>query len=43
MLRRSKSPEDAADVLVETYLIAWRKLDAVPRGDEARLWLFGVA
>lgn len=42
-LRRSKSPEDAADVLAETYLIAWQKLDAVPQGDEARLWLFGVA
>ena len=42
-LRRSRSPEDAADVLAETYLIAWRKLDAIPQGEEARLWLFGVA
>jgi RNA polymerase sigma factor (sigma-70 family) len=41
--RRSSSPEDAADVLAETYLIAWRKLDAIPRGERSRLWLFGVA
>jgi RNA polymerase sigma-70 factor (ECF subfamily) len=42
-LRRAKSPEDAADVVAETFLIAWRKLDKLPQGDEARLWLFGVA
>ena len=42
-LRRTGSPEDAADVLAETYLIAWRRIDSVPRGEEARLWLFGVA
>jgi RNA polymerase sigma factor (sigma-70 family) len=41
--RRTPSPEDAADLLAETYLIAWRKLDSLPRGGEARLWLFGVA
>jgi RNA polymerase sigma-70 factor, ECF subfamily len=42
-LRRAANAEDAADVLSETYLIAWRKLDKVPDGDNARLWLFGVA
>jgi RNA polymerase sigma-70 factor (ECF subfamily) len=42
-LRRSPSPEDAADAVAETYLIAWRRLERVPGGDEARLWLFGVA
>lgn len=42
-LRRTKNPEDAADVVAETLLIAWRKLDKLPPGDEARLWLFGVA
>lgn len=42
-LRRSASAEDAADVLSETYLIAWRKLEKVPPGENARLWLFGVA
>lgn len=43
IVRRSQSAEDAADVLAETYLVAWRKLDAIPAGDRARLWLFGVA
>lgn len=42
-LRRAGSPDEAADVLAETFLIAWRKLDSVPAGAEARLWLFGVA
>jgi RNA polymerase sigma-70 factor, ECF subfamily len=43
IMRRSESAEDAADVLAETYLIAWQKLDAIPTGGRARLWLFGVA
>jgi RNA polymerase sigma-70 factor, ECF subfamily len=42
-MRRAASAEDAADVLSETYLIAWRKLEKIPPGDNARLWLFGVA
>ena len=43
ILRRSRNAEDAADVLAETYLIAWQKSERVPKGDRARLWLFGVA
>jgi RNA polymerase sigma-70 factor (ECF subfamily) len=43
ILRRSQSVEDAADVLAETYLIAWQKLDVIPTGDRTRPWLFGVA
>lgn len=42
-LRRSANVEDAADVVSETYLIAWRKLEVVPRDEASRLWLFGVA
>ena len=42
-LRRSPGPQDAADVLSEVYLIAWRKLETIPPGERARLWLFGVA
>lgn len=41
-LRRAE-PEDAADVAAETFLVAWRRLDEVPDGDRARLWLYGVA
>jgi RNA polymerase sigma factor (sigma-70 family) len=42
-LRRTACPDDAADVLAETFLTAWRRLDDLPSGDEARLWLYGVA
>ncbi len=42
-LRRTRNYEDAAEVLGETFLVAWRRGEAVPRGAEARLWLFGVA
>jgi RNA polymerase sigma factor (sigma-70 family) len=41
--RRVEHPEDAADVVAETFLIAWRRQGEVPDGDEARLWLYGVA
>jgi RNA polymerase sigma factor (sigma-70 family) len=43
LARRCASPEDAADLLAETYLIAWRKLDQLPNDQGARLWLFGVS
>jgi RNA polymerase sigma factor (sigma-70 family) len=43
VLRRVDHAEDAADVVAETFLVAWRRLDKVPPGDEARLWLYGVA
>jgi len=42
-LRRCPEPEDAADVVAETFLTAWRRLADVPLGGEARLWLFGTA
>jgi RNA polymerase sigma-70 factor (ECF subfamily) len=42
-VRRVQRPEDAADVVAETFLVAWRRLDDVPQGAEARLWLYGVA
>jgi RNA polymerase sigma-70 factor (ECF subfamily) len=42
-LRRTRDPEDAADVVAETFLVAWRRLAEVPLGDEARLWLYGTA
>jgi RNA polymerase sigma-70 factor, ECF subfamily len=39
-LRRTE-PEEAEDVVAETFAIAWRRLDAVP--PDALPWLFGVA
>jgi RNA polymerase sigma factor (sigma-70 family) len=41
---RRTDPETARDVVAETFLVAWRRLDAVPPdGGEARPWLYGVA
>ena len=42
-LRRVDRPEDAADVVAEAFLVAWRRLQDVPEGAEARFWLYGVA
>ena len=42
-LRRRANSDDAADVVAETFLIAWRRLGDVPLGGEARLWLYGTA
>jgi RNA polymerase sigma-70 factor, ECF subfamily len=36
-----RDPQVADDVVAETFLIAWRRLDSVP--DEERPWLIGVA
>lgn len=43
VLRRCPSPDDAADVVAETFTIAWRRLDEIPPGGRSRLWLYGVA
>jgi DNA-directed RNA polymerase specialized sigma24 family protein len=39
--RRRTSPETAEDVLAETFVVAWRRLDRVPA--EPRGWLIAVA
>jgi RNA polymerase sigma factor (sigma-70 family) len=41
--RRRAGSEEAADVVAETFLVAWRRLDSVPDGEVARLWLYGTA
>lgn len=41
-LRRSANTHDAVETLSETMVVAWRRIDDVPEGIEARLWLFGV-
>jgi RNA polymerase sigma factor (sigma-70 family) len=43
VLRRTGNPDDAADVIAETFLTAWRRLEEIPRDAGARLWLYGVA
>ncbi|MBB5977967.1 RNA polymerase sigma factor [Kribbella solani] len=42
-IRRAESVDDAADVVADTFLVAWRRIGEVPPGDAARLWLYGVA
>jgi RNA polymerase sigma factor (sigma-70 family) len=42
-LRRTRSHENAADIVAETFLIAWERLEAVPPGDGSRLWLYATA
>lgn len=42
--RRTEPPSDAADLFAEVFLVAWRRLAAVPLPEpEARAWLLGVA
>lgn len=43
VLRRTDDPSDAADVVAETFLVAWRRIDVVPEGENQRPWLYGVA
>lgn len=43
LLRRTENPDDAADVLADTFLTAWRRLEDLPPEPAARLWLYGVA
>lgn len=42
-LRRTDCPDDVVDVLGETFLTAWRRLEDVPPGEGTRPWLYGVA
>lgn len=42
-LRRTHGTEDAGDVVAETFAVAWKRLDDVPDGDEALLWLYVTA
>jgi RNA polymerase sigma-70 factor (ECF subfamily) len=42
-LRRVDQPEDAADVVSEVMLVAWRRVGDLPSDEGARLWLYGIA
>ncbi|MBO4254919.1 RNA polymerase sigma factor [Streptomyces griseorubiginosus] len=42
--RRAADAESAQDAVAETFLVAWRRIDKVPREPEEALpWLFAVA
>lgn len=40
-VRRRAAPDLVEDIVAETFLVAWRRLDEVPA--DARPWLLGVA
>ncbi|MFW6034309.1 MAG: RNA polymerase sigma factor [bacterium] len=42
--RRRVDAAHAEDVVADSFLVAWRRLDDLPsRPDDARAWLFGIA
>lgn len=41
--RRRVSAERVDDVVAETFLVAWRKVDELPVIEEALPWLYGIA
>jgi RNA polymerase sigma factor (sigma-70 family) len=42
-LRRLNDPWACEDVVAETFLIVWRRLDQLPSRDRELLWLYGIA
>lgn len=40
---RRLHPDDANETAAEVFVVAWKKIDQVPEGDEALPWLYGVA
>jgi RNA polymerase sigma-70 factor, ECF subfamily len=40
---RTVSPSDAQDAAADVFLTAWRRLDELPEGDAARVWLYATA
>jgi RNA polymerase sigma factor (sigma-70 family) len=40
---RAATASDAQDATAEVFLTAWRRLDDVPEGDAARVWLYATA
>jgi RNA polymerase sigma factor (sigma-70 family) len=40
---RAGSASDAQDAVADVFLTAWRRLDQLPEGDAARVWLYATA
>jgi RNA polymerase sigma-70 factor (ECF subfamily) len=40
---RADSAGDAQDAAAEAFLAAWRRLDELPEGEAARIWLYATA
>ena len=41
--RRRVDADFVDDAAAETFVVAWRKIDMMPSGDEIRPWLYGIA
>jgi RNA polymerase sigma factor (sigma-70 family) len=41
--RLARGDPDVADVVADTFVVAWRRLDVVPPPPEDLIWLYGVA
>jgi RNA polymerase sigma factor (sigma-70 family) len=42
-ISRRIEPDAVDDIVAETFMVAWRRFDDIPAGEEARLWLYGAA
>lgn len=43
-VQRRGHPDHAEDVVADVFLVAWRRIDELPkRHEDARAWLFGIA
>lgn len=42
-MRRCADSADAHDVVADTFLVLWRRLDDAPSDEETILWLYGIA
>lgn len=40
---RRLNSDEVPDAVAEVYLVAWRRVEDLPEGEEALLWLYGVA
>jgi RNA polymerase sigma-70 factor (ECF subfamily) len=41
--RRRAAPDDAADLVAETFTIAWRRLEDIPADEAGLYWLYATA
>ncbi len=41
--RRLDTWDDANDAAAEVFLVVWRRVHELPPGDEAKLWIYGIA
>jgi RNA polymerase sigma-70 factor (ECF subfamily) len=42
-IRRTSTPQDAADAVADTFLVAWRRLDDLPSGEAETPWFLATA